>query len=74
MGKQRKLMPLTPYGLAAKQALLGVEITQEQLAQELGTSSAYLNLIFRGYRSGTKWRPLINARLGLKGWEGDVGA
>ena len=51
MGKRK----LTNYGMKVKKRLVDLEMTQVQLAEAVGTSKNYLNLILHGDRSGDKY-------------------
>lgn len=53
---------LTPFGTLVKKRLIDLGKTQLQLADEVGTTYKYLNLIFIGERSGKKYiHPILNA-------------
>lgn len=52
MQSRRKL---TPFGVLVKTTLIEKGMTQVQLADEVGTSNKYLNLILYGDRSGEKY-------------------
>lgn len=52
MQSKRKL---TPFGMLVKKTLIEKGMTQVQLAEEVGTSNKYLNLILYGDRSGDKY-------------------
>ncbi len=43
----RKKRELTPFGMIVKKALIEKRMTQVQLAEEIGTTKKYLNLIPR---------------------------
>lgn len=51
----RRKRELTAFGALVKKALIDKGMTQVQLAQEVGTSNKYLNLILYGDRSGEKY-------------------
>lgn len=51
---QRKRQ-LTPFGVLVKKTLVEKGMTQVELAEEVGTSNKYLNLILYGDRSGEKY-------------------
>ena len=51
----RKKRELTPFGMTVKKALIEKRMTQVQLAEEIGTTKKYLNLILYGERSGDKY-------------------
>lgn len=46
---------LTPFGITVKKCLIEKGMTQVQLAEAVGTSNKYLNLILYGDRSGNKY-------------------
>jgi transcriptional regulator with XRE-family HTH domain len=46
---------LTNFGKMVKKNLIEKGMTQVQLAQEVGTSNKYLNLILYGERTGNKY-------------------
>lgn len=46
---------LTQFGVLVKKTLVEKGMTQVQLAEEVGTSNKYLNLILYGDRSGEKY-------------------
>ncbi|MDD2401604.1 MAG: helix-turn-helix transcriptional regulator [Clostridia bacterium] len=46
---------LTHFGMAVKKRLVDLGMTQVQLAEMVGTSKNYLNLIMYGERSGKKY-------------------
>jgi len=46
---------LTPFGVVVKKKLIDLGMTQVQLAEAIGTSKNYLNLILYGDRSGKKY-------------------
>lgn len=56
---------LTPLGVVVKKRLIEVGKTQVQLAEEIGTSSKYLNLILYGDRSGKSYVHKIARVLGI---------
>lgn len=58
--KKRKL---TPLGVIIRKRLLDKEMTQLQLAKEIGTTKVYLNYILHGERRGKKYLPRIFAAL-----------
>lgn len=51
---QRKRQ-LTQFGVLVKKTLVEKGMTQVKLAEEVGTSNKYLNLILYGDRSGEKY-------------------
>lgn len=63
MQSKRKL---TPFGVLVKKTLIEKGMTQVQLADEVGTSNKYLNLILYGDRSGEKYISSIARVLGLE--------
>jgi transcriptional regulator with XRE-family HTH domain len=62
MHSKRKL---TPFGVVVKKRLIEKGMTQVQLAEMVGTSNKYLNLILYGDRSGDKYIDSIAKVLGL---------
>lgn len=52
MGEKRCL---TPLGVACKKRMVEKNISQTELAQKVGTSTKYLDLIFHGERAGKKY-------------------
>ena len=61
---QRKRQ-LTPFGVLVKKTLVEKGMTQVKLAEKVGTSNKYLNLIIYGDRSGEKYINGIARVLGL---------
>ncbi len=62
MQSKRKL---TRFGVLVKKTLVEIGMTQVELAEEVGTSNKYLNLIIYGERSGEKYIDSIARVLGL---------
>ena len=62
MQRKRKL---TQFGVLVKKTLVEKGMAQVQLAEEVGTSNKYLNLILYGDRSGEKYIGSIARVLGL---------
>lgn len=61
---------ITPFGREIKKALVDKEMTQRQLAAEIGVAPAYINHIIFGERPGAKYKQQIITALGLKWvWE-----
>ena len=56
---------LTQLGADAKKALIDRRMSQRELADELGISSVYLNMIFFGERRGRRYAVRIMEKLGL---------
>ncbi|MBU5312247.1 helix-turn-helix transcriptional regulator [Tissierella carlieri] len=56
---------LTQFGVLVKKTLVEIGMTQVELAEEVGTSNKYLNLIIYGERSGGKYIDSIARVLGL---------
>lgn len=54
---------LTPFGITVKKRLIERGMTQVQLAEEVGTSNKYLNLIIYGDRTGEKYIQKIASAL-----------
>ncbi|MDO4721371.1 MAG: helix-turn-helix transcriptional regulator [Peptostreptococcaceae bacterium] len=64
--KRKGVGQITPFGILVKKALIEKNMTQKQLAEEIGVDSKYLHLVFYGYRSGTKYLHRIAKYLKLK--------
>lgn len=62
MRRDRKL---TNFGVEVKKKLIELGKTQKQLADEVGTSDVYLNLILHGERAGKKYRNKIADALAI---------
>lgn len=62
---QRNKRQLTAFGMLVQKALIERRMTQVQLAEKVGTSNKYLNLILYGERSGEKYLASIAEELGL---------
>lgn len=60
-----KKRQLTVFGATVKKKLIDLGMTQVQLAEAVGTSKNYLNLILYGERSGEKYVNDIIQVLGL---------
>ncbi|WP_041720192.1 helix-turn-helix domain-containing protein [Alkaliphilus metalliredigens] len=56
---------LTRLGSAVHGRLVQLNMTQRELAKEIGTSEVYLSMILRGRRSGNKYRMKIVEQLDL---------
>ncbi|WP_032122020.1 helix-turn-helix domain-containing protein [Clostridium amazonitimonense] len=65
MQKKQNQRKLTEFGVVVKKRLIEVDMTQVQLAEEVGTSNKYLNLILYGERSGKKYIDNIINTLGI---------
>lgn len=52
---QMQTRQLTPFGITVKKRLIEKGMTQVRLAEEVGTSNKYLNLILYGDRTGEKY-------------------
>lgn len=63
--RQKKRNSLTPLGSIIKKRLIEVNKTQKELAEEIGASEKYLNLIIYGHRSGVKYIPRIEEVLDI---------
>ena len=57
---------LTPLGVQIKKALIDKNMSQVELAEQVGTSKQYLNLILYGERSGKKYMDQIKDVLELE--------
>ncbi|WP_018750681.1 helix-turn-helix domain-containing protein [Paenibacillus sanguinis] len=53
------------FGVEVKMRLLELNMTQRELANDIGVNENYLTDILRGRRSGTKYKTMIRFRLGL---------
>ena len=62
MAKQK----ITSFGIMVKVKLAQLDMTQKELADEVGLHKKYLNDILRGRRAGTKYKEAIAARLGIR--------
>ena len=65
---------LTPFGVTVKKRLIDIGMTQAELAQKVGTTRMYLNLIFHGERSGEKYRDKIVKVLDISTFERKISA
>lgn len=50
-----KKRELSQFGKACKKIMIEIQMSQRTLAQKVGTTDKYLDLIFHGERSGTKY-------------------
>lgn len=62
MAKQK----ITSFGIMVKVRLAKLDMTQKELAYELGINKTYLNDIIRGRRTGDKYKEIIVERLGIR--------
>ncbi|WP_427340863.1 helix-turn-helix domain-containing protein [Caloranaerobacter sp. DY30410] len=62
MSKRREL---TLFGVKVKKRLIELDMTQKELAKDIGVHPAYLTDILRGNRSGRKYKKAIIKRLNL---------
>ena len=62
---ERKRWKLTRFGKLVMKALVDAEMSQRELAAEIGTSEQYLGYILYGVRSGKMYIPKIVAVLKL---------
>lgn len=60
-----KKRQLTHFGITVKKRLIEKDMTQVQLAEIVGTSNKYLNLILYGDRTGEKYIDKIVTALEL---------
>lgn len=58
--------PIPIFGVQVKKRLIELNMTQRQLAGEIGVNENYLTDILQGRRSGTKYRDAIIKRLNLQ--------
>lgn len=61
----RSKKELPPYGKEIKHRLIELNMTQVELANEIGCSKQYLQKIIRQTRSGTMYIDHINQILGI---------
>lgn len=61
MGRKREL---TAYGKEVKHRLIELNMTQVELAEQIGTSKQYLGKILFGERSGEMYLEKINQVIG----------
>lgn len=59
----------TIFGIKVKKRLIELNMTQRQLASEIGVNENYLTDILNGRRTGNKYRDSIIQRLDLKAEE-----
>lgn len=62
MGRKREL---TPYGKEVKHKLIEMNMTQVELADQIGTSKQYLGKILFGERAGTLYLDKIDQILNV---------
>lgn len=55
----------SPIGKIIKKRLIDLNMTQQELAEKVGTSAPYLNFIIIGLRTGEKYIPLIEKVLDI---------
>lgn len=58
--------PISPYGRWIRTRLMDLNMTQRELAREVGVREQHLSSIIHGTWDGGKYRPLIEAALGGK--------
>ena len=63
MARKREL---TPYGKEVKHKLIELNMTQVELAEQVGTSKQYLGKILFGERAGTMYLEKIEQVLHVK--------
>lgn len=66
MARKEKERRLSKIGLEMKIAMAKMDITQKELAEEVGIASSYINDIIYGRRSGKKHWKKIKEALKLK--------
>lgn len=64
---------LTAFGKQVKKRLIDLDMTQAELAQAVGTSSANLSYLLYGDRSDEAWAPRIETALRLREDEKNTG-
>jgi transcriptional regulator with XRE-family HTH domain len=57
--------PRPAFAIKVKKRLIELNMTQRQLAQEVGMNENYLTDVLAGRRSGQKYRAAIKERLNL---------
>ncbi len=65
---------LTPFGVTVKKRLIDIGMTQAELAERVGTTRIYMNLILHGERSGEKYRDKIVKVLDISTFERKISA
>lgn len=63
MGTKNNLIPI--FGIKVKKRLVELNMTQRQLAKDIGINENYLTDILKGRRSGRKYRDAINKKLNI---------
>lgn len=58
--------PITPYGRWIRTRLMDLQMSQRELAREVGIREQHLSSIIHGNWDGGKYRPIIEERLGGK--------
>lgn len=66
MPKTKSKRQMTALGKEIKRRLLELEISQEELAEMVGTSPQYINHIIFGERSGKKYMDQIRSILNIQ--------
>ncbi|RII34339.1 XRE family transcriptional regulator [Clostridium chromiireducens] len=61
--RRNKTIPI--FGVKVKKRLIELNMTQRQLASEIGVNENYLTDILQGRRSGTKYKDAITRKLNL---------
>lgn len=65
--------PIPLFGIKVKKRLVELNMTQRQLAKDIGMNENYLTDVLNGRRAGKKYRDAITQRLNLDGekhsWE-----
>lgn len=67
MRRNNNTIPI--FGVQVKKRLIELNMTQRQLAGEIGVNENYLTDILNGRRSGRKYRDAITKRLDLEAKE-----
>lgn len=62
---QRKRNDLSPFGLIVKNRLNRLNMTQKELAENIGCNENYLTDIMRGRRAGHKYKTQIENYLNI---------
>lgn len=64
--KAKAKRQLTPFGMKVRKKLIELNMTQVELARQVGTTKVYLNYILHGERSGKMYINKIIKVLGLE--------
>lgn len=70
MNNKKRSIPY--FSVRVKKRLVELDMTQRQLAEEVGMSEKYLTEVLRGRRSGARYREAILETLGIEQFEREV--